>query len=116
MFGGLKRSAVEMEAKFAAFDKSQGIIEFDLDGRVLTANDNFLRVLGYTLPEVRGQHHSLFIDPAARESAEYRAFWAALREGRCQAGQFRRVGKDNREVWIEASYNPILDRRGRPVK
>ncbi|GJE46316.1 methyl-accepting chemotaxis protein [Methylobacterium soli] len=116
MFGGLNRSAVETEAKLAALDRSQGIIEFDLDGRVLTANDNFLRVLGYTLPEVQGQHHSLFVEPAAREGAAYRAFWSALREGRHQAGQFRRLGKDAREIWIEATYNPVLDRRGRPVR
>ncbi|KAB1069610.1 methyl-accepting chemotaxis protein [Methylobacterium planeticum] len=116
MFGGLKRSAVEMAAKFAALDRSQGIIEFDLDGRILNANDNFLRVLGYALSEVQGRHHGLFVEPAMREDAQYRAFWAALREGRYQAGQFRRIGKNNREVWIEASYNPILDRHGRPFK
>ncbi|MCJ2086692.1 PAS domain-containing methyl-accepting chemotaxis protein [Methylobacterium sp. E-005] len=99
-----------------AIRKSQAVISFDLDGRVLEANANFLNAVGYTAAEVVGQHHGLFVDPAYRASAEYARFWEALRRGEYQAGQFRRLGKGGREVWIEASYNPVLDADGRPVQ
>ncbi|MBE7200313.1 MAG: PAS domain-containing methyl-accepting chemotaxis protein [Parafilimonas terrae] len=106
----------EAQAKLAALDRVQGVIEFDLTGRILTANQNFLDVVGYTLPEIVGQHHSLFMDPAQRDSAEYRAFWERLRAGTFDSGQFQRVGRGGRPIWIQASYNPILDARGRPYK
>lgn len=106
----------DAEAKLAALDRSQAIIEFDLDGTILHANQNFLQVMGYALPEIAGQHHSMFVDPAHKASPEYQAFWAALRRGEYQAAQFKRTAKGGREVWIEASYNPILGRDGRPVK
>ncbi len=105
-----------MRAILEALDRSQAIIEFDPKGVILTANANFLRVMGYSLAEIQGRHHSIFIDPAERDSAAYRELWDALAAGRFQAGQFRRLGKGGREVWIEASYNPILDRRGRVTK
>ncbi len=92
------------------------VIEFDLDGTVLTANDNFLGALGYTLPEIQGQHHSMFVDEAARNSDAYRAFWAKLNRGEFDAGEYKRIGKGGREVWIQASYNPVRDREGRPTK
>ncbi|MDP9014980.1 MAG: methyl-accepting chemotaxis protein [Pseudomonadota bacterium] len=97
-------------------NKSQAVIEFGLDGTILTANDNFLGALGYTLSEVRGKHHSLFVDPAYRQSAEYRAFWAKLGRGEYEAGVYKRLGKGGKEVWIQATYNPILDSNGRPFK
>jgi len=103
-------------ATLAALDKAQAIIEFQMDGTIITANDNFLKAMGYSLAEIKGKHHSIFVEPAARESAEYRQFWAALRRGDYQASQFKRIGKGGKEVWIEASYNPVLDRRGRPYK
>jgi methyl-accepting chemotaxis protein len=103
-------------AKLAALDRVQAIIEFDLDGRILTANANFLAVVGYRLDEIVGRHHGMFVDPEQRESAEYRAFWERLRAGGFQAAQFRRIAKDGRAVWIQASYNPILDARGRPYR
>jgi len=106
----------DMTAKLAALTKSQAIIEFKMDGTILTANENFLKTLGYTLAEVKGKHHSIFVDPAQRESAEYKKFWAALNRGEYQSAQYRRIGKGGKEVWIEASYNPILDRSGRPYK
>jgi methyl-accepting chemotaxis protein len=109
-------NAREAQAKLAALDRVQGVIEFDLTGRILTANQNFLDVVGYTLPEIVGQHHSLFMDPAQRDSAEYRAFWERLRAGTFESGQFQRVGRGSRPIWIQASYNPILDARGRPYK
>ncbi|MCJ2055731.1 PAS domain-containing methyl-accepting chemotaxis protein [Methylobacterium sp. J-048] len=114
MFAALK--AREARAKLAALDRVQGMIEFDLDGRILSANGNFLDAVGYTLPEVIGQHHSLFVDPGYRDSPEYRAFWERLRGGAFETGQFRRVGRGGRPIWIEASYNPMLDARGRPYK
>jgi methyl-accepting chemotaxis protein len=92
------------------------VIEFELDGTVLTANDNFLKALGYRLDEIVGKHHSLFVEPAYRSSPEYAEFWAALRRGEYQAAQFKRIAKGGREVWIEASYNPILDAEGKPVR
>ena len=103
-------------ARLAALDKSQAIIEFKMDGTIITANANFLNALGYTLEEVRGKHHSMFVEPAYRESPEYREFWAALNRGEYQAAQYKRIGKGGKEVWIEASYNPLLDARGKPFK
>jgi methyl-accepting chemotaxis protein len=99
-----------------ALNRSQAIIEFSLDGKVLNANDNFLRTLGYTLDEIRGQHHSLFVDPAYRQSADYRAFWEKLGRGEFDAGKYLRIGKGGKEVWIQASYNPIVDGNGKAFK
>ena len=83
---------------------------------IITANDNFLDALGYRLDEIQGKHHSMFVLPAMRESAEYRAFWANLNRGEFQAAEYKRIAKGGREVWIQASYNPILDRDGKPCK
>lgn len=99
-----------------AIDKSQAVIEFEVDGTILTANDNFLRTMGYSLAEVRGRHHGMFVDEATRGGGEYKEFWARLGRGEYQSGEFRRVGKGGREVWIQGSYNPVLDRAGRPAK
>ena len=103
-------------ATLDALAKSQAIIEFDLSGNILTANENFLHALGYTLPEIQGKNHSMFVEPGYRASADYKAFWDGLRTGRYQAAQFKRIGKTGREVWIEASYNPILNHSGKPFK
>ncbi len=117
MFGSLSKAASrEMQAKLAALDKSQGVIELTLDGTVIIANGNFLNVLGYGLSEIVGQHHSLFVEPALRNSPAYTQFWAKLRAGEYQAGQFKRIGKGGREIWIEATYNPLFDASGRPYK
>ena len=99
-----------------AIDRSQGRIEFTMDGTVIDANENFLKLVGYTLAELRGQQHAILMPPEERDSAAYKAFWEALRRGEFQAREFRRVGKDGHSVWIQASYNPIIDRRGRPYK
>ncbi len=99
-----------------ALDKSQAIIEFAMDGTILGANDNFLRCVGYSLPEILGQHHSLFVDDASRNSNEYREFWNRLSRGEFCAGQYRRLGKGGREVWLQATYNPILDGQGKAIK
>ena len=108
--------ARDAQAVIAALDRSQAVIEFDLNGTILRANARFLAAMGYSLEEVKGRHHSIFVDPAYRDSAEYKAFWASLNRGEYQAAQFKRFAKDGSEVWIEASYNPVLDRRGRPRK
>jgi methyl-accepting chemotaxis protein len=106
----------DLKGQLAAIRKSQAVIEFDLDGTILWANDNFLNTLGYQLEEIRGQHHRIFVEPAERESADYTAFWRALNRGEFQARQFKRVGKGGKVIWIEASYNPILGPDGKPVK
>ena len=87
-----------------------------MDGTIITANDNFLSVLGYTLDEVKGQHHSMFVDAAFKASAEYKEFWAKLNRGEYEAKEYKRLGKGGKEVWIQASYNPILDLNGKPFK
>jgi methyl-accepting chemotaxis protein len=102
-------------AQTAAINRSQAVIEFNLDGTIVTANENFLRAMGYSLSEIQGKHHSMFVDAAERESREYREFWARLNRGEFQATQYKRFGKGGREIWIQASYNPILDAGGRPT-
>ncbi|HFT6993742.1 TPA: methyl-accepting chemotaxis protein [Stenotrophomonas maltophilia] len=106
----------ELEAQVAALHRVQAVIEFALDGTILQANDNFLQAMGYRLDEIQGKHHSLFVDPELARSAEYRDFWARLGRGEYDAGQYRRFGKGQREIWIQASYNPVLDQQGRPYK
>jgi len=107
---------MELRGQNAAINKAQAVIEFDLSGTVLTANDNFLSALGYTLEEIKGRHHSLFVEPSYRDSAEYKQFWRELNDGKFQAAEFKRIGKGGREVWIQASYNPIFDENGKPFK
>ena len=109
-------ATANFEGQIAAINKVQAVIEFDLDGTILTANANFLSVLGYGLSEVVGKHHSLFVEPSYRASPEYRDFWEKLARGDYDAGQYKRFGKGGREVWIQASYNPILDLNGKPYK
>lgn len=99
----------------AALNRSQAIIEFDLSGRILHANENFLKAMGYQLSEIVGQHHRMFVQPAEAGSSEYKQFWSALAQGRFDQKQYKRVAKGGREIWIEASYNPIF-RGGKPVK
>ncbi len=106
----------DLQGKFAAISKSQAVIEFELDGTIITANENFLKTLGYSLGEIQGQHHSLFVDSAFRASAEYKQFWRDLGDGKYQAAEYKRIGKGGREVWIQASYNPILGLNGKVMK
>ncbi len=108
--------AADFEGQIAAISKAQAVIEFSLDGKVLDANENFLNTLGYTLAEIKGQHHSIFVEPAYRASVDYRMFWEKLGRGEYDASQYKRIGKGGREVWIQASYNPILDMNGKPFK
>jgi methyl-accepting chemotaxis protein len=106
----------DLQAQVAAMDRSQAVIEFQLDGTILKANANFLGALGYTAAEIEGRHHSLFVPPGEAQSADYRAFWARLNSGEFVAAKFLRIGKDGQEVWIQASYNPVLDTAGKPYK
>ncbi len=104
------------QGQIAALDRVQAVIEFGLDGRILHANENFLARSATAWTRSRGQHHSMFVDPGYRTSAEYRLFWDKLGRGEYDAGQYKRIGKGGREVWIQASYNPILDLNGKPFK
>jgi methyl-accepting chemotaxis protein len=106
----------ELLAQIAAINRSQAVIEFKIDGTIFTANANFLAIVGYTLEEIVGKHHGMFVDRAYRESPEYRQFWAKLARGEFDKGQYKRVGKGGAEVWLEANYNPILDAGGKAVK
>jgi methyl-accepting chemotaxis protein len=106
----------DLRGQVRAIHLSQAVVEFDLDGTVITANDNFLAAMGYTLDEVQGKDHSMFVEPATAASQEYQRFWVDLRAGKFQSGEFKRLGSGGNEVWIQASYNPILDLAGRPFK
>ena len=103
-------------AQSAAINRSQAVIEFKMDGTIITANQNFLDAMGYRLDEIQGKHHQMFAPPDLRGSEAYKAFWASLNRGEFQAAEYKRIGKGGREVWIQASYNPILDDAGKPVK
>jgi len=107
---------LDFGAQVAAANRSQAVIEFAMDGTVLSANENFLHTLGYTLNEIQGKHHSMFVPPVERDTPAYREFWAALNRGEYQAAEYKRIGKGGKEVWIQASYNPIFDEKGRPSK
>jgi methyl-accepting chemotaxis protein len=110
------RELAELRGQVTAISKAQAVIEFTLDGKIITANDNFLNALGYRLEEIKGQHHSMFVDPAYRNSPEYRMFWDKLGRGEYDAGQYKRIAKNGKGVWIQASYNPIMDLNGKPFK
>jgi len=113
---GNSAELIDLRGQLAAIHKAQAVIEFDLSGNVLSANENFLSVLGYTLEEIKGRHHGMFVDPIYREGAAYKKFWSDLNEGKFQAAEFKRIGKGGKEVWIQASYNPIFDAQGKPFK
>jgi methyl-accepting chemotaxis protein len=106
----------DLRGQVQAISRSQAVIEFALDGTILNANDNFLKTVGYTLQEVHGKHHRMFVDPQERDSPNYERFWKQLAVGGYQSGQYRRLAKDGREVWLQASYNPIFDLQGKPFK
>lgn len=112
----LQHKSDEMAGIIDAISRSQAMIEFDLDGKIITANDNFLGLMGYRLTEIQGQHHSIFVDPTYRASPEYRMFWEKLRRGDFDANQYCRVTKGGKEVWIQATYNPVRDRDGKLCK
>ena len=107
---------LDYEAQINAIGRSQAIIAFAVDGRILTANDNFLKLTGYRLDEIEGRHHSIFVEPGFEKTQEYAELWDTLRRGEYRASLYRRIGKDGRPLWIEGSYNPIFDERGQVTK
>ena len=111
-----KLKNADYSGQIAAINKSQAVIEFNLDGTIRDANDNFLHTLGYRLDEIKGQHHRMFCEDSLSRSPEYARFWEDLKHGQYQSGEYKRIGKGGKEVWIQASYNPILDLNGKPFK
>jgi methyl-accepting chemotaxis protein len=116
MLGRTRRKIKELEAELAALSRSQAMIAFTLEGIILTANENFLRLMGYTAEEVIGRHHSIFMPEAEVQSPQYRRFWAELARGEFFSASFQRIAKDGTPVWLRATYNPVLDRSGKPIK
>ncbi|MGV3491294.1 MAG: methyl-accepting chemotaxis protein [Devosia sp.] len=114
-FAGLGGNS-EDRSKVEAINRSQAVIEFQLDGTIITANPNFVGAVGYSLDEIKGKHHRMFVDPAYAAGTEYAEFWRTLAAGQFQSGEYRRFAKGGREIWLQASYNPILDKAGKPVK
>jgi methyl-accepting chemotaxis protein len=105
-----------MAEKVDAINRSQAVIEFSTDGIILNANENFLTTVGYQLHEIVGQHHRMFVNPAYSASDAYKQFWAKLNQGQFHAGEFERVGKSGKRIWIQATYNPVFDRNGKPIR
>jgi len=112
----IEQELMELRGEIAALGKVHPVIQFNLDGTVITANENFLTVMGYRLDEIKGQHYSMFVEPSYRASAEYKQFWRGLNDGKFQVGEYKLIGKGGKQVWLTASYNPILDLNGRPFK
>ncbi len=111
------QSNLEIKSQINAIQRSLAVIEFDLTGKILHANTNFLNALGYQdAAEIIGKHHSMFVDPNEVTQQSYKDFWHQLKQGKYFTGEFKRLGKNNKEVWIQASYNPILDQSGKPIK
>src|SRR5437762_5851941 len=110
------RQNQENSGWIAAIHRVQAVVEFGMDGEILNANENFLKSVGYTLEEIKGKHHSIFVNAEYRQSAEYRGFWESLNRGEYQASEYKRLGKSGREVWFQASHNPIFDLKGKPFK
>lgn len=111
-----KLQSADMHGQIDAIGKSQAVIEFNMDGTIISANKNFLNAMGYSLDEVKGKHHMMFADPEYAKSEEYRLFWEKLRRGEFDAGEYKRFGNNGKEIWVQASYNPIFDASGRPFK
>ncbi|MBC98408.1 MAG: chemotaxis protein [Halobacteriovoraceae bacterium] len=111
-----KIASAEFESIFSAMDKSQAVIEFNTEGFIQKANANFLAAVGYSMDEIKGKHHSMFCDPEYANSPDYKQFWHKLGNGEFDAGEYRRLGKGGKEIWISASYNPITDETGKVLK
>ena len=111
-----KLRTAEFEGKVDAISRAQAVIEFDLKGNILSANENFLAAVGYSIEEIRGRHHRLFCDPAFSQSSHYSAFWDRLGRGQFEAGEYKRLTKGGDDIWLQATYNPILDLNGCATK
>lgn len=112
----LRLQNIDFKSLAEALSRSQAIIHFDITGKIITANENFTQAVGYQLDEIAGRHHSMFVEPAFAATDEYRNFWHELGQGKFQSAEFKRLGKGGREIWIQASYNPIFDEHGKPYK
>ena len=112
----LRKLIAENQSQLAAINRSQAVVEFQMDGTILSANENFQRASGYTPDELKGRHHSVMVDPAFRNSDEYRRLWDGLRNNQASNGRFERIAKGNRPLWLEGSYNPIVGADGKPYK
>ncbi|MBL4602508.1 MAG: PAS domain-containing methyl-accepting chemotaxis protein [Emcibacteraceae bacterium] len=111
-----KLQMADYTGQIEAINKAQAVIHFNLDGTIIDANENFLTTLGYNFSEIQGRHHSLFVEEKYGNSDEYKEFWKKLNRGEYQAAEYMRIGKNGKEIWIQASYNPILDLNGKPFK
>lgn len=111
-----KRRNVDFQSQIESLHRSQAVIEFNLDGTIVTANENFLSALGYQQSEIQGRHHRMFVENDYSNSPEYQQFWDTLRSGKFHSGQFKRIKKSGEEIWIDASYNPIFDPTGKLIK
>ena len=111
-----KLKNADFEGQISAIGKSQAVIEFKMDGTILTANENFLKIMNYTLSEIQGRHHSFLVEHSYAETEDYRQFWQDLNRGEYRSSEYKRIGKGGREVWIQASYNPVFDLNGKPFK
>jgi len=111
-----KLKNAEYESKVAAMSKAQAVIEFDMTGHVLCANENFLDAMGYTIDDIRGEHHRMFCEPEYATGSEYKRFWQKLNRGEFDSGRYKRIGNNGKTIWIQATYNPILDLNGKPYK
>ncbi|CAM4448602.1 methyl-accepting chemotaxis protein [Pseudoalteromonas maricaloris] len=111
-----KLASFDFAGQLKAINRSQAVIEFDLQGNILKANENFLSVMGYKKEEIIGKHHSMFVDSFYAQSSEYKAFWQRLKQGQFESGEFHRLGKGGKAIWISATYNPILDEQGKTIK
>ena len=111
-----KLKNAEYESKVAAMSKAQAVIEFDMTGHVLCANDNFLDVMGYAIDDIRGEHHRMFCEPEYATGSDYKRFWQKLNRGEFDSGRYKRIGNNGKTIWIQATYNPVLDLNGKPYK
>ncbi len=111
-----KTQAADYVGQISAVNRAQAVIEFDLEGNVVTANQNFLETVGYSIDEIKGRHHGMFVEASYRNSQEYVEFWRNLVRGSYVSDKFKRIGKGGKEVWIQASYNAIMDANGKPCK
>jgi methyl-accepting chemotaxis protein len=111
-----KLHLADLDGQTAAISRTQAVIEFQMDGTIVTANENFQSIFGYTLDELKGKHHSMFVDEATRRSSEYHEFWAKLNRGESHSEEKKRIGKGGKEIWLQLNYNPILDMDGKPFK
>ncbi len=111
-----KAKNAEFEGKINAISRAQAVIEFNLDGTIIIANDNFLKTLGYTMDEVKGKHHRIFCEASTTSSSQYTMFWDKLGRGEFDIGRYKRISKEGKNIWILATYNPIFDSNGKPYK